>query len=328
MKKQNAIAVCKGIIFILIGILLFQVINHIFMGKSTYAKYRNYQVQDEIDVMIMGSSHADAAFAPQEMEKVFEETYGQEVSVFNYSISGMRIEHLSYFMEEALKKNKPKLIVLETFTFVPIAEEHREVLSRWAFDMLPLNSTKIEAIQYCAPEDKWSYYLPFIAYHSRWKELSAEDFKLVFSEKSWDDIGETLPDVNEQMENVDDYFEQNVKEIDELQPINATEKESLEKVIQLAEENDIKILFVSVPFKEQLDMDSMEMIKINNFLQENYVNGDTIQILDMNRQWEELDFGYGDLYDEGHCNKFGAAKVTGCLMDYITRNYQSDDILE
>lgn len=44
-------------------------------------------------------------------------------------------------------------------------------------------------------------------------------------------------------------------------------------------------------------------------------------LLDMNLFWDELDFGYGDLSNEGHCNASGAAKVTAFLAEYIIDNY-------
>ncbi len=327
MKRQKILLICKAVTFVLIGLFLFQTVNHVFMGKSNYAKYRNYQKQDDIDVMILGNSHAEAAFSPELMETMFKDEYDQDVSVFNYSISGMRIEHLAFFMEEALKKNTPNLIIIETFTFVPIAEEHREVLSRWAFDMLPLSKNKVEAIQYCATEDYWTYYIPFMVYHTRWKELTKEDIRLVYSEAAWKNYGEVLIEETKQLENVDDYFEKDVSDIDEIQAITDTERESIEKVIQLAEENNIQLLFVSVPYKQQLEMDSEELIKINNYLQETYVNGDNVQMLDLNRRRKELDFGYADLQDEGHCNINGAQKVTEHLMDYIIPNYKAEEIV-
>ena len=41
----------------------------------------------------------------------------------------------------------------------------------------------------------------------------------------------------------------------------------------------------------------------------------------LNRLWEELDFGYGDLYNEGHVNESGADKVTACLLEYLREHY-------
>ena len=82
----------------------------------------------------------------------------------------------------------------------------------------------------------------------------------------------------------------------------------------------MQLLFVSVPFKAQMGISSIEQVKINNYLRKHYVNGSTVRMLDMNRCWEELDFGYGDLYNAGHVNSYGADKVTACLLAYLREN--------
>lgn len=43
----------------------------------------------------------------------------------------------------------------------------------------------------------------------------------------------------------------------------------------------------------------------------------------MNRYYKELDFGYADLFNEGHVNKAGAEKVSEFLADYIQKEYDS-----
>lgn len=70
-----------------------------------------------------------------------------------------------------------------------------------------------------------------------------------------------------------------------------------------------------------MGLDSIEQIKINNYLRETYVNGDTVRLLDMNQMWQELNFNYDDLFNEGHVNAKGADKVTACLVKYLKENY-------
>lgn len=321
MKRKNVTFIFRGLLFLLIGVLLFQIISGVFLEKNSYAKYRNFLKQEDIDVLILGSSHSDNGIAPEIIEKYYKDEQQSDISVFNYSIYGMRMEQMYYFMKDALKVHVPKVVVIETFAFVPLADEHREILARRAFDMLPLTLNKIEAIQYCVKEDHWSYYIPFIKYHTRWKELNQKDFSMLYNEDAWGSAGERCHYNKEVMEEQDDYFKADTREMKELREITDTETECLEKLLDLAEENHISILFTSVPFKEQLGMTSLEMIKINNYLQKFYVNDENIQLLDMNRMWDELDFGYKDLYNEGHCNKKGALKVTNCLYGYLNEHY-------
>lgn len=320
--------IVRCIIFLAVGVILFQMMSGVFLEKNSYAKYRNFHKQDQIDVLVLGSSHSDNGIGPELIEKKYLEKTGQELSVFNYSIYGMRVEQMYYFMKEALKKHIPKMIIIETFAFVPIADEHREILARRAFDMMPLSRNKIEAIQYCVNSDYWSYYIPFMKYHTRWKELKGKDIEMLYKKSSWGKAGLKGNYEDGSMEEIDDYFMQDAADLEEMVEITETEKESLERILKLAEEYDINVLFVSVPFKQQLGMDSLHMIKVNNYVKEHYTNGTSVQMLDMNRMWKTLDFGYSDLYNEGHCNKSGAKKVTYCLADYMLENYEINELLE
>lgn len=321
-KKEFICLIGRLLLFIVIGVLLFITISRIFLEKDSYGKYRNYLNQDETTILILGSSHSAAGINADQLEMLISSD--RKASVFNYSVYGMRIEQMAYFMQEILKNkdSMPKLIIIETYSFLPIADEHKEILARRAFDVFPLTRNKVEAISYLiTEEDKWSYYIPFIKYHSRWKDLTDEDFEMLYNSKLWEHEGKDNNTIGAGMEEKDHYFEADTSQITEVEMLNATEIECIEMILAFAEENEINILFTSVPFKTQMGRDSLNQIKINNYISQEYVNDSNVKILDMNRMWQELDFGYQDLLDEGHCNEYGASKVTECIAEYILSNY-------
>lgn len=311
-------------VFLLVLALLFQTVQEILVLKNSYVKYRNFLAQDHVDVLVLGNSHADNAIVPSALAEGLRHMPEAETPlVFNYAAFGMRMEQLYFFAREALKTHTPDVMVMDTYVFCPIEEADREVLARRAFDVWPLSANKIEAIQYCVTEDRWSYYLPIIKYHTRWKELRPEDVSALYDPARWNwagtaggnDYTDSLPDHG------DGWFSQDPPPPWETRPLNETEEECFERFLELLAEKDIPLLLVSVPFKVQMGLDSMEVMKINSYLRENYVDGENVRLLDMNRMWTELDFGYGDLVDEGHVNRAGAAKVTGCLASYMRENY-------
>lgn len=316
MRKK---IVRKAAAFFLIGCFLFTFLNTLLVEKASYAKYRGWKAVENVDILILGNSHADGGFRAADISS--ELCAGGDASVFNYALMGMRMEQMYFFVKEILKTHVPDLIVLETYAFCPLADEHREILARRAFDVFPLSLNKIEAIRYCVIEDRASFLFPIMKYHTRWKEISPGDFRLLYDRETWkltggngnSDDGSLCPDPG------DDWFQQTPPE--DIREITPTEKECLEKLLALLEERNIPLLFVSVPFKVQMDLNSMEQVKINNYLRENYVNGDTVRLLDMNRMWRELDFGYDDLGNEGHVNASGADKVSDCLVEYLKENY-------
>ena len=316
-QKENVRFFIRAAVFLLIGAALLYVVSLTLLEKSSYPRYRNYLAQDEIDVLILGSSHSANALSPTQMETLCRDR-GKELNIFNYSIYGMRIEQMYYFFLEALKTHTPKTLVLETFAFVPIDEENREILARRAFDMLPLSMNKIRAIRACAPEGShWSYYFPFLLYHSRWKELSQKDFEMPWVKSRWETAGKKGVSLKDKMEIEDDYFHR-PPDLTAEQEILPAQKDYLEKILQIAREKEITVVLACVPFRQQLGMDSRELAKINLYLENHYTDGKQVYLLDMNRMWGELDFDYTDLYNEGHCNRYGAKKASRTLAEYLT----------
>ena len=58
----------------------------------------------------------------------------------------MRIEQIAYRLQEAVKNQSPKLLVIETFSFAPMELSNDEVVRRYALDYMPLSTEKIKFI--------------------------------------------------------------------------------------------------------------------------------------------------------------------------------------
>lgn len=316
-KREWGKVIVKTMAFLLIGAVLFHLCHSVLVEKTSYRKYRSWRAAENVDVLILGNSHADNGLRGQDLAAGLEEAAGGTVDVFNYAVFGMRMEQAYFFAKELLSSQTPDLIILETYAFCPLADEHREIVTRQAFDLFPLSRNKVDAIRYCIPkEDRASYYIPLMKYHTRWKELTGQDIALLWDEELWRPgggngvlSGETCPDPG------DGWFSQIPD--DGEQPLTPTEAECLERLLALLEEKDIPLLLVSLPYRRQMGMDSLEQVRINNYLRSHYVNGGTVQLLDMNRMWAELDVTYADLLDEGHANAAGADKFTACLLEYM-----------
>ena len=111
----------KALLFIMIGLIIFRCISMIFVEKNSFAKYKNYKAQDNADILILGSSHSDNGINAGQLKNAIEQK-GYQIDVFNYSIYGMRIEQMYFFIQEILKAQDPSLIVIDTYSFLPIAE--------------------------------------------------------------------------------------------------------------------------------------------------------------------------------------------------------------
>lgn len=318
-KREWGKVIVKTMTFLLIGAILFGLCERVLLEKSSYQKYQGWKRVEDPDVLILGNSHAENGLRAGTMSQVLSEAAGGQVRAFNYAIFGMRMEQLYFFAKEVFKTHVPDVVVVETYVFCPLADEHRDILARRAFDVFPLSANKVEAINYCVGKNQANYLIPFISYHTRWKELSKEDFTFLYDDTLWPLYGsegtgsqERCPDPG------DGWFDQAPPQ--EERALTATEEECLERFLDLLEENGVELVFVSLPFRQQMGLDSMEAVKINNYLRAHYVNGETVKLLDMNRMYQELDITYDDLLDEGHVNRYGADKVTACLLDYLKAN--------
>lgn len=322
MRRKNAYIAIKTVIFLVVGILLYQEVNAVFVEKSTYGRYLNFKHMENVDLLILGSSHSDNGIGAAAIETGLEERLGRKTDVYNYSIFGMRLEQMYYVLQEVLKTQKPKLIVIEAFSFVESEPENYEILTRRAFDYFPLSMNKIEAVKYCADGKYETYLIPLLKYHTRWKELTAEDIGYRFRSSLWEKDGRAYNTTKQVMERKDDYFSQDFSVINEEQALGKRAEEKLQDILQLAEKNQIKVLFLSIPFKQQLGVSSVDSIRMNNYVDAKYVNGESVRMLDLNRKANEIKFGYKYLKDEGHSNRKGAKKVTNILIDYISEQYK------
>lgn len=302
----------------LLFFVLFSFSNALLLLKDgNWMRYQNYQslVPNTIDIIYMGSSHSEVGIVPA----IIDESVN--VKSFNYSVTGMRIEQGVFRLRDMLKTQTPKLIVLDTFSFTPVEEENREVLTRWAFDSLPLSKNKVEAVNHVIKENREAYYVPFLKYHTRWKEISARDLQLLRDQSLYETVGFGGTTAIEKMEEEDFYFLEFMYDPNYTVPINSSQKQCFEEFLEIAKKKNIKILLITVPYKVQLGMSSQELTGINNFLEQNYVDQNTVKMLDMNKYYRELDFGYSDLFNEGHVNRSGAKKVSEFLAYYIQKEY-------
>lgn len=326
MGKEKFFFIVRAIIFFVVFLCFFLVINRVFLYKdNNFYNYVNYmgQPEESVDVLVMGSSHSIDAIDSMELGAALEEGYGIHASIFNMSITSMRIEQIAYRLQEAVKTQSPKLLVIETFSFAPMELSNDEVVRRYALDYIPLSIEKIKFIYEHVDEGKSSFLIPFIKYHTRWGELGKDDFSAL--SRKWLDrtsssygirVG-TKPDYEGER---DDYFLQDFGSISGQIEIDSRQKESVDSILETAEKNGITVLFLSVPYKIQMNLPSTELIKYNNYIRENYVDGKNVFLFDMNAIMNSLSWGYEYMQDEGHVNDDGREAVMKYLTEYIGNN--------
>lgn len=86
-----------------------------------------------------------------------------------------------YLLEDTLEYEKPDVVVFNVLA-MKYNEPQKEAYNRLTLDGMKLSKAKLGAIKasMVKEEDFISYIFPLLRYHSRWNELTGEDFKYMF----------------------------------------------------------------------------------------------------------------------------------------------------
>ena len=119
--------------------------------------------KNSLDVLVIGSSHAQYSFNPA--------FFYQDTGLYSYVLgSACQPLNISYRMlKEALKTQKPKAVIQEVFTAMPLKETCEGISCLIIPSFMMTGQERYDTIK-SLPQDKQDLYLnPFIATHNEWK---------------------------------------------------------------------------------------------------------------------------------------------------------------
>lgn len=130
------------------------------------------------DVIFIGDCEIYESFVPA----ILWEEYG--ISSYLRGNAQQLAWHSYYMLEDTLRYETPKAVVFNVYALC-YGEPQKEAYNRLALDGMEWSSVKVSAIRASMTdeEDFLTYVFPFFRYHSRWSELTAEDFTYAFGEK-------------------------------------------------------------------------------------------------------------------------------------------------
>ncbi len=281
-------------------------------GDGIYSLTKFYQLEeDTVDVLVLGSSHA--------FENINTGILWDEYGMASYVLGGSRqpMWNTYYYLKEALKTQKPKLIVLEAYMLF-MTEEYTDDsrIIKNTFGM-KWSRDRIDAIKVSAPPDRWAeFLLPYIQYHNRYGELSREDFFQDLGDvyyKDWKGFGNNMqtqkcgkPDVSSVTERI---------------PLAEKTEQYLRMFLKLANEQKIPVLLIVAPYAEISERVQACYNTVGDIAAE-YGAG----FINYNLKYDELGLDFkADMADTGHMNYKGNAKFTSALGDVISKDYGIPD---
>lgn len=300
--------VVKALVFILIFFLILRVCSDVFVLKgNTYGSDVKsfYQLdKNSLDIMFFGSSHSYASFSPD----VIEEKTGMKS--YNFATQRQPVYITYYYMVEALKTQKPKYFVFETKMFSEDKDYWEEGVTRDALDKMRFSWNKFEAINTSVEDrkERLSYYFNIMKYHSRYEDITRDEVVSALKNECVQNRGFKALPVNSDVVVDNDRL----LDITEKQSLSEKNLLYLKKIIDLANENGITLIFAKAP--SQLKDDE---VRKYNALKE-IVRDNGLDFIDYNVMFDELDLVIGeDFYDDGHVSYKGAEKVSNSFAGYL-----------
>ncbi len=320
---QNFGKITKCVIFFVIGMFIFQTLTHIFVPKWLYprdpatARINGIYTEEtnKIDVFVVGSSGVGRGYSPITVWK----KYG--ITSYNLGTSYQTMPCAYYLIKETLKYHTPKVVVLDMdASFVDY--ETPEETYRKLFDNMKLDNIKLEAINddNIGIDDKLSYTFPLLRFHYRWNELQINDFKKTLKKeyKSVSYKGMSMNIDTQPYIDTKKYMEDKGKK-DEILEKNLN---YIVKIINLCQENNIKILMTELPSANSWSLARSKAIT-------ELANKYKIEFIDFNlpEMQEKLKFDWNKhTHDKGsHLNVAGAEIVSKYVGEILSEKYECEN---
>ena len=312
MKKRTIIScVCLVLATLLLWQFATLLLQPKYMTKTQegalIAEYYNEKAPSH-DVLFIGDCEVYESFTPP--------TLWEEYGITSY-IRGSAQQlawHSYYLLEDTLRYETPKAVVYNVLA-LKYGEPQSEVYNRMTLDGMELSLTKLEAIYASMTEGESlaSYLFPLLRYHSRFGELTAEDFRYLFSRDTVSHNGylmqtEIRPGKSQIPPSpLADYT------------LPERSMEYLEKMRVLCAEKGIELILIKAPtndrkyhWYDEWDEQICAYAAENGLAYYNFIN----QVDEIGIDWST------DTYDAGvHLNVYGAEKLTSYFGGLLSREH-------
>lgn len=266
------------------------------------------------DVLFIGDCEVYESFVPA----ILWEEYG--ISAYVRGGAQQLVWHSYYMLEDALRYETPEIVVFNVLA-LKYGVPQKEAYNRLALDGMEWSPVKVEAIQASMMEEEsfTSYVWPLLRYHSRWNELTAEDFKYAFKDKP------TVSDSGYLMQTdivpAKDGNESPRPLIDPALPQSAMDY--LDRMAALCKKNGIELILIKAPtnavayhWYDEWDAQIVEYAAQNSLAYYNFIPKAEDIGLDMST----------DTYDAGvHLNVYGAEKLTRYFGEILANTHDAPD---
>ena len=221
-----------------------------------------------------------------------------------------------YLLEDTLRSETPRTVVFNVLS-LKYNEPQSEAYNRMTLDGMQWSSAKFNAIKASMTdgENMADYLFPLLRYHARWSELTAEDYRHIFSKDPVTFNGYYLrADVRPE-----DEFPDPMPLADYTLGQNAMSY--LKRMASLCKEKDITLVLVKAPvlyphWYDEWDQQIADFAESSGLAYLNFIGLRDEIGLDMS----------ADTYDAGlHLNVYGAEKLADYFGEWLVENCNLPD---
>ncbi len=312
MKKKGIRLLC----FVCLAIFALYLADCALCVKSPHGvdqmRYLYAQPRGKIDVLFLGTSHVHCNVDTQ----ILWDDYG--IAAYLCTGAEQPLWNSYHALKEALKTQKPELVVLDLFGPARFSDDYQE---KWLDENLggmKRSLNKLAAVKASTPVNRMEFFLGYPRYHDRYDELTGEDFRIFFWNRGemarWKGYTPLVSHAQ--------LTEPDMSHVTGSRPLTEKSQHYFDKIAALTQEEGIDLALMSAPYLlEEEDQEAYNFLK--ELAEERgilFLNSNTAACY---RQMG-LDFST-DYADHAHLNEGGSAKFTRYLGDWLKANYRLPD---
>lgn len=317
MKKALVI---KAALFAAIFAILLSVAYRILVSHDDY---RNYQwiagfyeeEENSLDAVYIGGSNTYAFW----VSPIAWKEYG--ICIYPFACNSQPLIAAEYLIREARKTQPDALYIVSINGISGIGDTVSDKQIHYLTDYMPWSLDRLSLINYLCEvgeiptNERMELYFPFVLYHSRWEELSKEDFHYTNNGlkggATYGGFFNTSNDVTS-----------NFRETSRHTVLMSYLQEALDSLLDYCDAEKVNVLFVTAP---QMKINEYDLAVFNTV--NDKVESRGYSHLDMLPYIDEIGLDLKvDYYNEYHTNIHGALKTTRYLSEYLLENYDFSNI--
>ncbi len=290
--------------------------------------WKNYYSleKDSLDMVAIGSSALYRYWIPAQ---AYDEQGFTSTMIYG---GGQDIDTVPYLIEEALKTQHPKVIVVETRRLIQemfrrqqkgdrFDDERFDSFTGSMISTMHLNAVKAEIINNVMTRplvQKFEYLFPLLQYHANVYQYSLEEI-LQRQERDTITMMTALPISKAAKKKLTKLDEKDLPEVEMPDGVF----DILDRIAETAAKHGTEVLFIATPYGINPAGQTVRKAMDDYMEEKGYPYLDMVPLA-----VDEIGLDFEtDFYNKFHTNVAGAEKVTSFLGQYLTDNYQFETSL-